>query len=252
MKIVFTMPVYNEEEGIVEFCEEILQAFTDYDIEIVLVNDRSTDNSKEVISNNLLSKQHSRIKLFNNDLNLGHGPSTLIGIRHALMSPNAELIVTVDGDGQFRSSEILNLVISHQKLKFEITEGVRINRQDPYFRKISTKVCRFLVYTATGQLPRDANTCLRIYDTKTLSGIVESIPMNSLIPNVMISAITRNKKLRLLESNITSIPRRASNPNGSTWRQTFDLIPSKRYLTFCLRATYQWIINLGKLRNLGA
>jgi len=240
LKIVFTMPVYNEVEGIVDFCQEIFETFKMFDVEIVLVNDRSSDNSEYVISSKLIPKYNSKVTLINNQINLGHGPSTLIGMRQALLSQDLEIIITVDGDGQFRSDEILTLVNHHQELKLEITEGVRINREDPYFRKISTGVCKLLVFVVSGKIPKDGNTCLRIYTPNSLRTVIKEIPSNFLIPNLLISAFTRKFKLKFDQVEINSIPRRGANPIGSTWKQKFSFLPSKRFVKFCFRATLQW------------
>lgn len=240
MKIIFTMPVYNEAEGIVNFCEEIFETFKMFDVKLVLVNDRSSDNSEEIISRHLLQKYESKVTLINNEINLGHGPSTLIGMRQALLRHEVEFIITVDGDGQFRSEEILALVNHHREFRLEITEGVRINREDPYFRKISTGVCKFLVFTVTGKMPKDANTCLRIYTPNSLRSVIEGIPPNFLIPNLLISAFTRKYKLKFGQVEINSIPRRGVDSIGSTWKQKFSFLPSKRFMKFCLKSTTQW------------
>jgi glycosyltransferase involved in cell wall biosynthesis len=248
MKIVFTMPVYNEEEGIVKFCDEIIETFKEFEVQIILVNDLSTDNSKEVISEKLMTNYESNIILINNSKNLGHGPSTLKGMRRALKVTDSNIIVTVDGDGQFYSDEIMSLVKQHVELKADITEGVRINRQDPTFRKVSTIVCKILVFAASRKLPQDANTCLRIYQPKSLEFMVKKIREDFMIPNVLISTITRNEGFAYKQIQINSIPRRGAESVGSTWKQKFSRIPSRRYLVFCMRATLQWfsIFYLGR------
>ena len=245
---MFSMPVYNEEQGIVNFCLEIFQTFESFDIELILVNDHSTDNSKSEITRNLLSRKELKIKLVDNDINLGHGPSTLIGIHHALMIPGVESIVTVDGDGQFMASDILRLVNYRRELNLDVVEGVRMNRQDPMFRKISTITCRFLVFATSGRLPKDGNTCLRVYKPDSLRLLIKQIRADFLVPNVLVASYTRIYKLAFAQVEINSIPRRALNPLGSTWHQKFYRIPSRRYLTFCLKAISQWTLAFIKFR----
>ena len=242
MRIVFTMPVYNEEEGITDFCEEILEIFKEYKTEIIVVNDFSSDSSENVIRENLIKKYGSVVTLVNNPKNLGHGPSTIIGIRKALLISSTDIIVTVDGDGQFKARDILYLVQEHKKLNMDVTEGVRINRTDPMFRKVSTSVCKFLVFSLSGKFPNDGNTCLRVYTPKSLEKLINRIPSDFLIPNVLISTYTRIEELNFTQIKIDSIQRRGRNSIGSTWKQRFLNIPSRRYLVFCFRATIQWIL----------
>jgi dolichol-phosphate mannosyltransferase len=243
------MPVYNEEEGIVSFCEEIFQTFHAFEVEIIIVNDRSSDRSEIIIEKELVSKYPSKIKLISNEKNYGHGPSTLIGIHEAMKSSNVETIVTVDGDGQFNAFEILTLFKHHLNSNLDVIEGVRVNRQDPAFRKISTMVCKILVFGACRIMPRDANTCLRIYKPAVLKKIIKNIDSNSLIPNIFISTYTRLDGLNFRELDISALPRRASSVSGSTWRQKFTRIPSQRYLIFCLKATLQWVKTIYAVRK---
>jgi glycosyltransferase involved in cell wall biosynthesis len=249
VKIVFTMPVFNEQEGIVDFCNEILEVFEAHEVELVLVNDQSSDNSRAVITKHLLSRHESKIKVIDNERNLGHGPSTLIGISDSLTRPDVEVIVTVDGDGQFRAQEILTLVNGLLELNLDIVEGVRVNRQDPIFRKISTAVCRLLVLSSAGKLPRDGNTCLRVYRPNSLRTVIEGISPDFLIPNVLISTQTRIRGLAFAQIEINSIPRRGNNSLGSTWHQRFYTIPSRRYLAFCIKAIFQWAHAINRIKR---
>ena len=72
------MPVYNAELYVAEAIQSILeQTFTDF--EFIIVNDGSTDRSFEIIQ----SFNDKRIKLINNDKNIGNYPSRNKGHRMA-------------------------------------------------------------------------------------------------------------------------------------------------------------------------
>ena len=65
-KVTVLMPVYNGEFYLKEAIESILnQTFIDF--ELLIINDGSTDNSREII----LSFNDSRIRLVDNSRNLG-------------------------------------------------------------------------------------------------------------------------------------------------------------------------------------
>ena len=68
-KISIFLPVYNKEEFLERSISSI-QNQTFKNIEIVAVNDGSTDNSIKILKK--LEKKDKRIKIFNNDRN--HGP----------------------------------------------------------------------------------------------------------------------------------------------------------------------------------
>ena len=83
------MPAYNAEKYIAESIESILsQTFTDF--EFIIINDASTDSTKEIIE----SFQDSRIILINNEQNLGVAKSLNIGIATA----KGKYIARMDAD----------------------------------------------------------------------------------------------------------------------------------------------------------
>ena len=88
-KVSVITTVYNVGDYLKTCIDSILNQ-TLQDIELILVNDCSTDNSLEVIN----SYNDSRIKLINNKENVGCGMSRQIGIDKAI----GEYTMFVDGD----------------------------------------------------------------------------------------------------------------------------------------------------------
>lgn len=76
-QISIVIPVYNTRQWIDEALRSVLsQSFTDY--EIILINDFSTDGSKEICER--YAKNHSFIKLINHPSNLGAGAARNAGL----------------------------------------------------------------------------------------------------------------------------------------------------------------------------
>ena len=94
--IVVAMPAYNEAEGIPEFLHEISVAFSGLDLQFVVVDDCSADGTANVVKDLGLPGMHA----LRNEVNSGHGPSTLRALQEAL-DLGGDIIVAVDGDGQF-------------------------------------------------------------------------------------------------------------------------------------------------------
>lgn len=233
MTIALAMPCYNEADGITEFLDDIIQNLdTDLDF-IVIVNDCSTDGTWETILS--YSEVAPKVKCFTNQENLGHGPTFVMAIKYAL-SFNPDVIITVDGDGQFNSREIKEKLESFKDSKEDVLEGVRTHRTDPLFRKLVTNLLRFLVWSRVHILPLDSNTPLRIYRAPVLKSLLQQIPHHSLIPNLRISALTRRNGLNYIQQTVRSQPRRGLSASGSTWKAKREWIPSKRFLLFCKNA----------------
>jgi dolichol-phosphate mannosyltransferase len=233
MKVALVMPAYNEADGIIEFLDDIYENLSSYIDFIVIVDDFSTDStSKKIVG---YSKLSHKIKLYANDRNLGHGPTFVKAINHALLF-DPEIIITVDGDGQFRASDIAEKLEKFKTVNFEILECCRINRSDPFFRKLVTFCLKLFVFVRVGRFPRDSNTPLRIYRTQALKGMVGQIPVGSLIPNIRFSALARRSGLKFAVAPIESIPRRGMSVVGSSWKSKKAWLPSSRFIIFCKNA----------------
>lgn len=91
-KVSIIMPVYNAEKYLCEAIESVLkQTYTDF--ELLLINDKSTDNSKEICRE--YSEKDSRIVLLeNNSESHGPGPTRNIGLDYA----TGEYIYFMDAD----------------------------------------------------------------------------------------------------------------------------------------------------------
>ena len=241
MKITLCLPEYNEGEIVINFIQNIRNEFPDL---CILVIDDCSTTDKQIRLKSEFSGSNN-VEILFNSVNRGHGFSTLLGLRKSL-ALNSDIIINVDGDGQFRPIDIKNCLDKLLENPFiEIVEGCRINRRDKWFRRITTKITRFLIYLETGSIPLDANTPLRLYRRDSLIKLLEEIPFDSLIPNLHISKLTRRLCLPYLEIKVTSLPRGGSSRSGEslgvTWNQRLKYFPSKKFISFCLSAVLEWI-----------
>jgi glycosyltransferase involved in cell wall biosynthesis len=240
MKIILSMPCFNEADGIEEFIDEIEINLGSLLNRIVIVNDFSTDSTSKVL--NMLQVRNSKISVLNNASNLGHGPSFVNAIKHTL-SFTPDIVITVDGDGQFDSREMLAKLKEFMESDTEILECARVSRKDPLFRKFVTYSLRILIFCRTKKMPQDANTPLRIYRADILQNLISQIPHDSLVPNLRFSALSRKGKFKLVERNVHSLVRRGNSPTGSTWKAKNVHVPSKRFIKFCTRAIREVWVN---------
>jgi glycosyltransferase involved in cell wall biosynthesis len=235
------MPCYNEGKGIVNFIEEICKQFQGGgEFNIIVIDDHSNFASETELIN--LAKINDKIILIRNKRNLGHGPSTIIGLSHALKI-KSDYIIATDGDGQFLASDLFR--IYQELLKGNlIVEGVRSKRVEPFFRKVVTLFVRIIIFLRTHKLPKDGNTPLRGYSQMFLHTIIDELPKDSPIPNIIISTLTRKKEYIPIEIKVKSMPPRGKVKNGVTWNQRFDQLPSQKFVKFCFKSIKHYL-NLG-------
>ena len=232
------MPMFNEAEGIADFLFEIDQYCGDILHKIVVVDDCSTDRSIETITRCARTVE-TPLEILQNSENLGHGPSTVKGLVYSnkLGFP----VVSVDGDGQFMGAEIRSALNFFALANFEVLEGVRINRTEPFFRKITSFFTRLLVWFKSWRWPADANTPMRIYREGLLGELLELFPHDAKTPNLLISIISRRQNLKLTSFPVNFIQRRGENSVGSMWRTRRVHIPSKRFVAFCIAAGLEYL-----------
>ena len=233
------MPAYKELTGLKTFVPEIQQAFASHNFTIIIIDDASGDGT-----HNYFSNSKSEVRVIENQLNLGHGPSLTRGL-NASLELNPTHVMSVDGDGQFLGSEMLAFWEGFLDSKSHLGEAVRIRNSEPYFRRLTSKITRSLVYVKSGTSTNDANTPLRVYEVKVLEKLlidlkqysgIRSNPKGLLTPNLLASIWVRKNKLLIYERNVEFLERRGDSNKSVSWRQKFNMLPSKKFLKFCFRA----------------
>ena len=238
VSVAIAMPVHNESEGIQEFLNEIAQAFEDVHFSFVVIDDLSSDDTFALL-NRIKAENRFPIFVESNEINIGHGPSTLKALSKA-KTLETDFVIAVDGDGQFLGSEMRQLFDQTSKNYGQVGEGVRTHRSDPTFRKFTTQLTRILVGSRCGSHPVDANTPLRVYPSTYLAELLAVLPTGLLTPNLYISAYSRLTGKEILEMKVHSLPRRGTSSSGTMWKARTQILPSKRFIKFCIAASSQW------------
>lgn len=234
MAISVVMPAYNEESGIEEFISELNAHLDKWEPTFFIVDDCSKDQTAIVAAS--LLKQGVIVRVVPNEVNSGHGPSTVKALQLGL-AVEPELIVAIDGDGQFFGSDVEKVVQLMLDSNCEIAEGVRTQRGDPLYRQVVSLMTRLLVFSRSRQFPRDANTPLRVYRPTALMRHLDTLKPETMIPNLVISANSRRWKMKVLEIGVRSIPRRGVDQSSITWGKSRRQLPTRRFLKFCVGAT---------------
>ena len=96
-KISIIVPVYNEEEYVSTCLDSLVKQTLD-DIEIITIDDNSTDNSLNILLD--YARKYPNIKVYHNEKNIGQGASRNRGLKLA----TGEYIGFVDSDDYVRST----------------------------------------------------------------------------------------------------------------------------------------------------
>jgi polyisoprenyl-phosphate glycosyltransferase len=116
------VPLYNEAENVAPLVERIAgvveRLHTDYDFEIVLVNDGSTDGTAAAIRNAMQRYRH--VVLVNLSRNFGHQLAATAGIEIA----SGDAIVLMDGDLQ-DPPELIEAFVRKWRQGYDVVYAVR-------------------------------------------------------------------------------------------------------------------------------
>ena len=152
------IPLFNESQNIELLINEIKHSLRNYkSYEIVLINDASTDDTKEVFKNLNLSN----IKILNNEFNKGQSYSMFHGIENTIN----EVIVTIDGDGQNDPIDIpklLEIYFSNENIK--LVGGIRKKRQDSNIKIISSKFANYIRSRILNDECEDTGCSLKVFN----------------------------------------------------------------------------------------
>jgi cellulose synthase/poly-beta-1,6-N-acetylglucosamine synthase-like glycosyltransferase len=129
-KIAVIVAVRNEKKTIKNLLDDLLlQNFPINNLEIIIINDHSTDNTSMIVET--YTKKYSYIKLLQLPINLqGKKQAITYGIQHT----NSELIITTDADCRVSTMWIYNIYSFYQskKAKF-ISSYVKFSNNNTYF-----------------------------------------------------------------------------------------------------------------------
>lgn len=160
-KLIVLIPAYNEEKNISWVLKRIPK-IENYLVEILVINDGSKDNTAQVA-------EQSGAIVINHIKNLGLGRVIQKGLFEA-MKRNADIIVTLDSDGQYDPIEIPNLIREFEKHGESpkiLVLGARLQNIDFDFnsiKKLGNKLISYLVsfFISKRRVISDTQTGFRV------------------------------------------------------------------------------------------
>jgi len=161
-KIIAVIPAYNEEETIADIVKDVKQHVT----EIIVVNDGSTDNTGQVAND-------AGAFVFSNDYNMGLGVTIKNGLRTAKRL-KADIVITIDADGQYLPEEIPLLLDPILKHEADLVLGSRVLKKGSkmgFINKIGNKVFTWAVNRFSGLHLSDTQTGFRAIRREILEEI---------------------------------------------------------------------------------
>jgi glycosyltransferase involved in cell wall biosynthesis len=177
--ISVVISLLNEEESLPELTQWIESVCVNNNLsyEIIMIDDGSSDNSWQVISE--LSKVNTQIKGIKFMKNYGKSAAIYEGFAAA----KGDVVITMDADLQDNPEEIPELYRMIKDEGFDLVSGWKKKRYDPIISKnLPSKFFNFTARRVSGLKLHDFNCGLKAYRNKVIKSIEVYGEMHRYIP----------------------------------------------------------------------
>ncbi len=172
------IPVYNEEESLELLHSELVEVAQNerYDLEIIFIDDGSTDHSWQIIRR--LAEEDQRVRGIRFRRNFGKAAALSAGFQAA----QGERIITLDADLQDDPHEIPRLLAKQHDERLDVVSGWKRIRHDPWHKVIPSRIFNWLIGRLTGVWLHDHNCGMKCYRREVLQEVRLYGEMHRFVP----------------------------------------------------------------------
>lgn len=204
------VPVYNERNTVVEVLRRIRSVQLPIDLEVVVVDDGSTDGTGKVLS----ALEDSTVRIIRHVENQGKGAA----IRSGLEKAGGDLVLIQDADLEYDPDDWTRLLDPVLKGKARVVYGSRFTGERKNMR-LSHWIGNRLLVLVTNLLYRttlsDMETCLKLIDRRVLDGFVIESDRFEFEPEI--TAKLLRSGVRIYEVPISYAGRETSEGQKFNW-----------------------------------
>lgn len=217
MEYSIVIPVYNEEECLPELFDRLDETLPvlDGEYEVIFVDDGSADRSPEMLREHAKANSHVRVIEF--EENCGQSAAFDAGFKAA----RGEIVITMDADLQNDPVDIPKLL---EKLdECDAVSGWRAKRQDPFLKRISTKIANWVRNRLSDEDVHDSASSLKVFKREALMKVRMFNGAHRFMPTLI-----KMEGYKVTEVPVTHHPRRAGKAkygmSNRMFRAFYDLI----------------------------
>lgn len=166
-KLSVVIPVYNEERWLSGLVRRV-QAVP-IPKELVIVNDKSTDRTPEILSE--LEKQYDNVRVFHQTVNQGKGAALREGFKHAL----GDVVIVQDADWEYDPAEYPRLIQPILDDRADVVFGSRFigdhHRVLYFWHSVANWGLTVLSNMFTNLNLTDMETCYKVFRREVIQSI---------------------------------------------------------------------------------
>lgn len=171
MKVSIVMPCYNEINTIDAIVKQVLAVDLPIDRELVIVDDFSTDGTREFL-HNLENDNKESVQVICHDVNRGKGAALRTGFTHA----TGDIIIVQDADLEYDPNEYIKLLKPILENKADVVYGSRFvggesHRVLYFWHSMGNRLLTLLSNMFTDLNLTDMEVCYKVFKRDLLEKI---------------------------------------------------------------------------------
>lgn len=219
MKISVIIPCFNEENTIKKIVEKVREN-SNFFLEIIIIDDHSSDKTREIIENDLKTKVDLIIL---NDQNYGKGFS----VRKGIDAATGDIILIQDADLEYNPSDYGKLLKPIMDDVADVVYGSRFVGSEEkrvlyFWHMVGNKFLTLLSNMFTNLNLTDMEVCYKVFRSSVIKDIKLEENRFGFEPEV--TAKIAKKSLRVYEVGISYYGRKYIDGKKITWRDGFSAI----------------------------
>ncbi len=219
-KLSIIIPVYNEGRSVSLILDKVkaVELLNNIEKELIIVNDCSTDNTKQVIEEYMEKNQDVDIQYYEHEINKGKGAALHTGFSKA----KGEFLIIQDADLEYDPEEYNDLLKPIVNGFADVVYGSRFKGNNPhrilfFWHTIGNKFLTFLSNLFTNLNLSDMETCYKMFNTELIQGIKLKENRFGFEPEIT-AKISRVPKVRIYEVGISYYGRTYDEGKKIGWK----------------------------------
>lgn len=195
LQISVVVPVHNEEDNILPLAREIKDALLNKHVfEIIYVDDGSTDKTYSRLIEAM--QEIPELRVLRHKKSCGQSQAVATGVKYA----EAEIIATLDGDGQNDPADIPNMFATHQSENNPeklLIAGHRHKRRDTSSKRYTSKIANALRKKLLNDDTPDTGCGSKLFPRQAFMEMPRFDNMHRFLPALMIRGGGRIKSVHV-------------------------------------------------------
>ena len=217
MKISVVIPCYNEEQTVLQIVKKVQGVLVDNEYEIIIIDDFSTDNTKQVIDS-IIANDNS-VKAVCHDKNKGKGAALRSGFNRS----SGDVIIIQDADLEYDPIEYKKLLKPIMTGKADVVYGSRFKsgaeaRVLYYWHRLGNLFLTWLSNIFTNLNLTDMETCYKVFRKEVLDQIIIEEDRFGFEPEITAKIAKIRPRIRIYEVGISYYGRTYEEGKKITWK----------------------------------